>query len=218
MKITFIRHNCYVAEDEYTQIIFNYTDGVLPTKDDKGRIFVVTDAHPDFFSTRIFQSDGDLYLLSHDIHTPFHLPVLHLSPFDEITLQNLHIRASGSTDHGISIQLNLGNKTLLYAGNLNLWHWPEDKPSDRKIMEEDFDRYLNFFESINPTALFFSVDYRLEEEYLHGPMAAVKRLNPKHFFPIQFADHPQILPIFQEKMKDHSTTVHLLVSGESIHL
>ncbi len=218
MKITFIHHSCYVIEDEDTQIIFDYTQGALPPKNDKGRVFVVTHSHQDHFSRRIFRLDGDLYLLSSEISAPADLPVLHLSPFEEVTLQDLHIKTSGSTDQGLSIQLTLGGKNILHAGDLSIWHWPEDSQEERRQMEADFDRYLKVFEGDNLFALFFNVDYRLGEEYIHGPRAAIERLSPAHFFPMHFTEHPDILPVFKEEMKDCSSHIHLLKENESITL
>ncbi|NLA81034.1 MAG: hypothetical protein GX853_09905 [Chloroflexi bacterium] len=218
MKVTFVHHSCYIVEDDFTQIIFDYTQGSLPPKKDKGRVFVVTHSHADHFSRRIFRLDGDLYILSEEVEAPLDLPTLHLSPFEEIVLQDLAIKTSGSTDQGLSILLTLGGKHFLHAGDLNIWHWPEDSKEEREQMEADFDRYLSVFEGVDLHALFFNVDYRLGEEYIHGPKAAIERLKPKHFFPMHFTEHPHILPVFRDLYKDSSTKIHLLEENQSISI
>lgn len=218
MRITFVHHSCYVVEDDYTQIIFDYTQGTLPPKEDKGRIFVVTHDHGDHFSRRIFSLEGDLYILHSPIPAPADLPVLRLDPFEKITLQDLKIQTSGSTDQGLSIRLTLGGRDVLHAGDLNIWHWPEDSDQERAQMEKDFAQYLAALEGGPLEVLFFPVDGRLGDAYHLGPVAALEALAPRHFFPMHFTEHPEFLEPFAQSVQPLPSQVHILKAGESITL
>ncbi|NLY72974.1 MAG: hypothetical protein GX079_04730 [Tissierellia bacterium] len=199
MIINYIYHSCYeILTDKY-QIIIDYFRGPINLRKDREIIFLVSHGHEDHYTKEIHSMADWVFLWEGiDYRDEKTIP---LAPGDEYLYKDISIRTSGSTDQGLSFEIGVEGKRLIHVGDLNNWIWPEDSQEERRAMEEDFLSYLSVFKK-EPDILFFPVDYRLGENYDSGVDQALEILRPSLLFPLHFTEHPEILPIYKEKIKD----------------
>lgn len=199
MIIKHIHHSCYCVLTEKHQLIFDYFQGDLELREDKIKIFFVTHSHDDHYTPRVHEL-ADALVLWEGI--PYRDDNTYpLAPEEELELHDINIRTSGSTDEGLSFEIEVEGKRLIHAGDLNNWLWPEDTEEEKNQMNKDFLYYLSIFKK-EPHALFFPVDYRLKENYDLGVNQAVDYLKPKLLFPLHFREFPEILPKYKDLIKD----------------
>lgn len=209
MKITYIYHSCYEILTERYQLVFDYYKGDLTLRSDLKKIFFVSHSHRDHYNPDVHQMadtvvlwDGIAYRAEHTIP---------LGVGESIALDDLTIRTSGSTDEGLSFDIDLDEKTIIHAGDLNDWNWPDDTKKEAREMHELFLKNLAPL-SKHPDVLFFPIDYRIEDNYDKGVNEAIRQLEPALLFPLHFTAHPEILPVFKEKVKDK---VRLILPDET---
>lgn len=199
MKITYIYHSCYEVITDRYQLIFDYYKGDLHLLDDRETIFFVSHSHKDHYNSRVHEL-ADHVVLWEEI--PYRDDkTVPLGVRKEMTLGDLLIKTSGSTDEGLSFDIELDGVRLIFAGDLNDWNWPDDTPQEEEAMHQHFLRELSSFKE-NPDILFFPVDYRIEDNYDKGVNEAIRSLKPRLLCPLHFTAHPEILPVFKENVKD----------------
>lgn len=198
MIIRYIYHSGYEVLTQRYQLIFDYISGPLPLREDREKIFFVSHSHEDHYSPSVHALADKLILWDQLAYR--NAKTFPLSPGDTLCFDDLIIRTSGSTDEGLSFEVETEGKRIIHAGDLNNWIWPEDSPEERKGMEEDFLNYLSLFKKY-PDALLFPIDYRLKENYDRGLLQALERLEPRFLFPMHFTTYPQILPALKNELK-----------------
>ncbi|WP_459130030.1 MBL fold metallo-hydrolase [Guggenheimella bovis] len=201
MKLQYIYNSSFHIETEHYQILFDYFQGKVDLHPEKPCLFVVTHGHSDHYDPFIFEMArvGDLFLLSSDIEVEESENVKVVSPFEKGTIGPFKYETSGSTDAGISILLEIEGKTILHAGDLNEWVWPEDSPEEVEAMKKDFKRFVDEFKGKQVDVGFFPVDARLEEQYIKGPLYFIETVRPKVFVPMHFREHFDILNDFGKR-------------------
>ncbi len=199
MIIRHIYHSGVEILSEKYQLIIDYFEGDLELDRTRETIFLVSHGHDDHYTKKIHDFNKTVILYEgidyRDKNT------LALGPGDCLDYKDIKIKTSGSTDQGLSFEIELEGKKLIHVGDLNNWVWPEDTREERETMEKDFLNYLSVFSS-QVDVLFFPVDYRLGENYCLGPDQAIEVLNPKLLLPLHFREHPEILPVYKRKLED----------------
>ncbi len=196
MKLTYIHHSCFLLETERASLLFDYTEGDVPSFDLYKSLYVFsTHRHGDHFSEKIFSLAKDVetvsYLLSFDIpkeRIPQALEkdVHFLESNITFELDGLKIHTFKSTDEGIALVLEVDGKTIYYAGDLNHWHWEGEPDWWNLQMARD---YLSEVEKL-PVKLdlaFVPVDPRLGKSFGLGSVellthSDVALLVPMHFW------------------------------------
>lgn len=197
MKIRYIYHSCYeIVTDKY-QLVFDYYKGDLDLRDDLKKVFFVSHSHGDHYHPKVHDMADTVILWEGIPYRDENAIALGVS--DQVSLDDLLVRTSGSTDEGLSFELELAGKRLIHAGDLNDWNWPDDTLEEEKEMHEAFLKHLALFKK-NPDALFFPIDYRIEQNYDKGINEAIRQLTPTYVFPLHFTAHPEILPVYKEKV------------------
>jgi L-ascorbate metabolism protein UlaG (beta-lactamase superfamily) len=197
MQIRYIYHSCYEVITSRYQLIFDYFKGELDLVNDKKKIFFASHSHDDHYNPvihnladKVVMWDGIPY---RDQNT------VPLGAGEEASFGDLIIKTSGSTDEGLAFDIDVEGKHIIHAGDLNDWNWPDDTPEEEQEMHEQFLIHLARLRQ-NPLALFFPVDYRIEQNYAKGVDEAVRQLKPAYLFPMHFTAHPEILPIYKERI------------------
>lgn len=199
MIIRHIYHSSYEIITDQHQLIFDYFRGDLKLEENKIKIFFVSHSHADHYHPRVHDM-ADAVVLWDGI--PYRDDkTIAMKPEEQKELHGLKIRTSGSTDEGLSFEIEVEGKRLIHAGDLNNWVWPEDTAEERAQMNEDFLYNLSLFKK-EPDVLMFPVDYRLKDFYDLGVNQAVAILKPKLLFPLHFREYPEILPEYKEFIKD----------------
>lgn len=212
MIIEYIYNSSFHIETEHHQFLIDYYRGKFKLNPDKPCTFIVTHAHADHFDPMIFQlaRPGDQFILSDDTGVPAEASIHLVQPGGHYRFGDITIQTCGSTDAGISLKVEVDQKTFIHGGDLNLWIWPEDSEEERTQMELDFTREVDCLIGDTPVDLLFAVvDGRLKKWYLPGPVHFISRIKPKHFIPMHFRDDWDVLTDFARQSVHPETTVHI---------
>ena len=217
MKLTYIYHSCFVLETEQCIILFDYY------KDTKGKSGYVHDYvlghpkplyilsshfHPDHFSREIFQwkeqKKNIVYLLSHDIlkrKKAAEGEAIFLRKGDVYVDDCVSVRAFGSTDVGVSFEVECENRKVFHAGDLNNWHW-KDESTERevKMAEGSYLHELKLLKEVCPHVdlAMFPVDPRIGTDFARGAEQFVDYIQVDAFVPMHFWNRPDEVKPFGE--------------------
>ena len=167
-----------------------------------GRLYILSShAHPDHFNPEILSWKSERpdirYILSEDIRDSqkacFH-DAIFLKKGEEWNDDLLKIEAFGSTDIGISFLLDVADKRIFHAGDLNNWHWSEEStPQEIRKAEGDFLAEIKNLQQKAPRVdiAMFPVDSRIGKDYMRGAEQFVERIKITIFVPMHFSEDYQ---------------------------
>lgn len=203
MKLIYIYHSGFIIEGkEYAILIDYYQD--TPEQyvhqhflHHPGRLYVLSShGHADHFNPEVLNwknTRPDIrYILSEDIRDSqqahFH-DAIFLKKGEEWSDDLLKIKAFGSTDIGISFLLDIDDKRIFHAGDLNNWHW-EEESTPEEVAEAD----ANYRKELEILArhtddldlVLFPVDPRLGKNYTRGARQFIDRIRTRQFAPMHF--------------------------------
>jgi len=174
MKITYLDHSGYVAEDGDRVLVFDYYKGTLPELPRTAKIYVfVSHVHYDHFNKQIFDWKAEYpdirYILSDDVGVKGPQGrCTAIGPHREIVLDGMKIRTLRSTDEGVAFLVSDGERTVYHAGDLNWWHWEEECEEYNENMCRIFQSEIGRIEGEAIDVAFLPLDPRQEEQYAWG--------------------------------------------------
>ena len=130
---------------------------------------------------------------------------------ESLSVANVHVRACGSTDAGVSFLVHMGGITIFHAGDLNLWHWREENTL-REIAqaEEDFYQTVAQIPETDIDICMFPVDPNLGGFYDAGANHFIMARRPAVFFPMHWAQRSEIAEDYARRMHAPRTQVQAL--------
>ena len=219
-KISYIYHSGFAIETQNYFLVFDYykepglskesslLPSLLSSKNTNKKVFIFSSHnHEDHFNPLILDWENYnpeiIYILSEDIKTVIKKSnYIFMKEGDVKEINNLHIKAFGSTDIGISFLVKVDDITIYHAGDLNWWHWKEDSLEEQKIAELNFKVQIDKLKKEeNIDIAFFPVDPRLAEFYYIGAQYFAQVLHPGLLIPMHFADNLSITKQFSQRMK-----------------
>lgn len=195
-----------------------------------GKFYVLSSHfHPDHFNKEVLswkcQRPDIVYLFSKDIlrrRRAAKEDALWLKQGEEYQDELLKVHAFGSTDAGVSFLLEVEQKKIFHAGDLNNWHWmDESTEAEWKKAENDFLHELEVIGQYTHEVdvAMFPVDPRLGKEYMRGAEQFVKRIKTHIFVPMHFVPNFDKANAFAPIAKASGTRfVPLTHSGQRIML
>ncbi|AJA48722.1 putative Zn-dependent hydrolase [Clostridium pasteurianum DSM 525 = ATCC 6013] len=237
-KINYLYNSGFTVETENYLLIFDYykdsvSKGIksiengaiseLNLKIPKKIIVFSSHSHFDHFNPVIFtwkKIRPDInYVLSNDItnidNKDTNINIL--SPYEDLYLDNIYIKAFSSNDLGVSFLVKVDNINIFHSGDLNWWNWWDENGEFNLSMEKSFKSEIKKLEGIDIDIAFCPVDPRLKEYYYIGGEYFIKELNPKLFIPMHFGSKFSITTKFKEKVKYTNTTIiEIQKRGEEI--
>lgn len=214
LTIQYIYHSGFILKTEDKQLIFDYFKGTVNLEDKPTYVFS-SHIHADHYNPEIFKwakEQGNIqYILSNDIEGEKNLPsekghITFMSPYEEIQLDGLRIKAYGSTDEGGSFLVHCDGLKIFHAGDLNWWHWWGEPQADREHAEKLFKSELAKIKGESIDIAFFPVDPRLEQYYSIGAEAFIQEIKPQILIPMHFGEDYAAIKTFAEKMRGNPTT------------
>ena len=216
MEITYIFHSGFIIETEQCMLMFDYwTDPAGATKrltgTGKPLYILASHFHEDHFNREIFkwkQLRSDIkYILSKDILK--HLRAKReeadawLAKGGEWSDGIVSIKATGSTDSGVSWIVETGGRRIFHAGDLNNWYarFLTDDYVGGTVYSTEFGTdvdpgreeklYLGELKDIAKTAksfdvVMFPVDSRIGNGYTRGARQFIERFDARLFVPMHF--------------------------------
>lgn len=224
IRIKYLYHSGFLVETDQHLLIFDYYQGAVQEiiKESPKKILVFcSHSHSDHFNPTILEWQKDRadiqYFFSREIiFFQSTENITYLSPYEELKLGDLRIKAFNSTDIGVSFLVQVDEIRLFHAGDLNWWYWI-DTPEEMAKAEKDFKAEVQRLKGEIMDIVFFPIDPRLERNYSAGAEYFIRKLEPKIFIPMHFADRPEITGNFLEKMKGSQTRiVELIHMGQEL--
>jgi L-ascorbate metabolism protein UlaG (beta-lactamase superfamily) len=213
IKVEYIYHSGYTIETEKHFMVFDYFKGDIELPD-KPVIVFVSHSHPDHFNEDIFKwtlaSSDITYILSDDIMVPSNGRIRLMGPYERLDFTDFSVDTFGSTDQGVSFLVNVDGIRIFFAGDLHWWHWEEDSPEEKALMERDFKNEMERIRGNEVDIAFFPVDPRLGKNYALGGRYFIDNIEPKHFFPLHFGDNFEILRDFINIPRKNNTHIHMV--------
>ena len=223
IKVQYLYHSGFRVESKNNIFIFDYYRGEVALGDKDTFIFS-SHSHPDHYNSRIFkwqdQKPDSKYILSQDIKARQPRENIYMvSPYDEIKVDDISIKAYGSTDVGVSFLVKSPDISIFHAGDLNWWYWWRDVPEEVEKAEVMFKEEISKIKGESIDIAFFPVDPRLEHNYCVGADYFIQEVSPKILIPMHFRDDIQISKEYADKMKNSLTKViYLKERGQEIIL
>ncbi|MCI9614631.1 MAG: MBL fold metallo-hydrolase [Dorea sp.] len=190
MKVTYLAHSGFVAEDGDTALIFDYYRGTLPEFAEGTTLYVFSShVHYDHFQKRIFEWEkqySDIhYILSEDIEGRGRADrCRYVKADEEICLGKIRVRTLRSTDEGVAFIVYLKDKVIYHAGDLNWWHWEEEGEVYNEMMRRRYQHEIGKIEGVKIDAAFLPLDPRQEEQYAWGFDYFMRHTQTTHAFPM----------------------------------
>ncbi|MDQ7092889.1 MBL fold metallo-hydrolase [Desulfosporosinus sp. PR] len=214
IRIKYLYHSGFLVETDLHLLIFDYYQGAVQQiiKESPKKIVVFcSHSHPDHYNPAILEWQKDRvdiqYVFSREnIISQSAKNINYLSPYEELELGDLRVKAFNSTDIGVSFLVQVDGMRIFHAGDLNWWYWI-DTPEEMAKAERDFKAEVQHLKGETIDIAFFPVDPRLEENYGAGGEYFIRELKPKIFIPMHFGDSPEITGKFRKKMQGSPTRI-----------
>ena len=236
MELIYVYHSGFVLQGKDFALLFDYYQDT-PDRwvhreflSRPGRLYVLSShSHPDHFNPEILTWKKDRpdiqYILSEDIRDNqqacFHEAIF-LKKGEEWNDDLVKIKAFGSTDIGISFLVDIADKRIFHAGDLNNWHWQEESTPEEIAQAEK--EYLNELETLAQATDYldlalFPVDPRLGNDYTRGARQFIDRIPTRQFVPIHFWEKYDKANAFRPYVEEQGGKfISLHQAGEKIQL
>lgn len=215
MNVQYVYHSGFIAETDKNVFVFDYYQGLVNLKDKNIYVFS-SHVHPDHFNPLIFEWQKERpniqYILSSDIEGNNSIPlnrdnITFISPYEEIHINDLKIKAYNSTDEGVSFLVECGGIHIFHAGDLNWWYWQGEPQAEIEKAEKMFKDELQKIKGEHIDIAFFPVDPRLEQYYSIGAEYFIQEITPQILVPMHFGDDYLAPKTFADKMKGCPTQI-----------
>ncbi len=215
IKVTYLYHSGFTVETDNKLLVFDFYQGNIKPLDKPTYVFV-THGHPDHYNPEIFawqkKWPNIKYILSFDISDDPHIhaengSIIFISPDQAKQIDDIEVKAYGSTDEGVSFLVRCDGINIFHAGDLNWWCWAEDTLEGKTIAEEWFKAEIAKIKGECIDIAFFPVDPRLEQNHCLGAELFINEIRPRYFIPMHFWDDYQLIGKFRDMMKDSSTKI-----------
>lgn len=200
-KVTYLYHSGFMVELEKSILLFDYFRIPLPQLDEEKDIYVfASHKHGDHFDLKIFElaksykkvqyflgSDvklSDNYLMRNGIGIEIKEKIIHIGKNKEMQLENLKIKTLRSTDAGVAFLVNIEEKSIYHAGDLNWWHWSGETDAYNQNMKMAFCKEIDSIEGTHFDIAFVPLDPRQEEAYDYGMNYFLEKVQCDKVFPM----------------------------------
>lgn len=190
MKLTYLFHSGFVLELEQHILIFDYFKGTLPHLDPKKKVYVfASHKHHDHYNPKIFHIKHPhiTYILSYDIH---HIGY-QVEPHQTYHLDDLKIQTLLSTDEGVAFVVQVENKMIYHAGDLNWWNWEGEPKNFLDYQEKTFKQEIASIKDISFDVMMIPLDNRLEKNASDGMNYILQNIQTKYAIPMHCFSHHQ---------------------------
>lgn len=227
-KITHLFHSSFLIETENHTLVFDFFDYTshyiiksrkILTSDffiNKDNIFVfVSHKHKDHFDPKIFEwqeaNPNINYILSSDVEVDTSLNSHYfMEKYEEVEKGNVKISTFGSTDLGVSFLVEVDGLTIFHAGDLNWWHWKNDKSEVQLKEESDFKYEIDKLKGKEIDVAFIPADPRLEEYYYLSSEYFINTIQPKMLVPMHFGDKYYVAKKLYKKLQHLGTDIAVI--------
>lgn len=222
VDIKYLYHSGFIVETKNYFIVFDYYKGydklVEDIKNTNKKVLIFSShSHYDHFNAEILNytkvNKNIYYIFSDDINIDKKYKtenVFFVQSGDNLNIEDIMINVFGSTDIGVSFLVEVDEKNIFHAGDLNFWHWPDDTKEEKLAAQKPFEAEINKIEKYKVDIAFFPVDPRLEHNYHLGGSYFIEKVNPREFIPMHFQGNYYCLKTFKTRIKSSNTNIRLI--------
>ena len=225
-----IGHSGFSVESETHMLIFDYSEGKLPSLAMKKKLYVfVSHSHSDHYNPEVFrlcrEHPAVKFVLSSDIprsevesHGVF--DYISVDPGMDIKLESkFRLKALPSTDLGIAFLCCLDGRNIYHAGDLNLWLWEGMGENDVWRMTDRFREYTRGLKGFRIDTAFLPLDTRQGMYSFLGFDYYMRKFKIKRAIPMHFFGSSKIVDdlIFDPISRDYRSKIVKMNPGTSAH-
>lgn len=191
MKITYIFHSCFIVELQHHILIFDYYKGTLPPIDThKHILFFVSHKHHDHYTKKIWKFHTRYprvnYIIDDAISMPDFVKGIKVCPNQDYEYEDIHIHTLRSTDEGVAFYLQVEDKIIYHAGDLNWWHWEGEPIQDNEWQNMTFHKEIQYLRHKHIDLAFLPLDPRQEDNAWWGFLDVLRICDISYCFPMHF--------------------------------
>lgn len=190
-----------------------------------------THSHADHFNQEVLIWDkkkSDItYIFSKEIEDTFKETlkedkVHYLDKLQLFEVENVSIKAFGSTDAGASFYIQHKDKKIFHAGDLNNWHWNEEVSKEDSLIYEN--QYICELELVAEEVkeldiAMFPIDPRLGKDFMLGGEQFVNKIKTNNLLPLHFGDNYELIKQFEPIAQAvNCNLLHLEHTGQSFKI
>lgn len=162
MKVTYISHDGFIIELDKHILLFDYYKGTLPLFNPNKALYIfVSHSHRDHYNPEIYTitHPNKHYILSDDVDNNG----FKMKPHEQLQIDDVLIKTLLSTDIGVAFIVELEDKRIFHAGDLNWWHWQGEPEKDNQYQEVTFKQEIEHIKNQQFDIMMLPLDPRLEE-------------------------------------------------------
>ena len=215
MKVTFIRHSCFMVELEKSILLFDWWKGDLPVIDPEKDLYVfVSHGHEDHYSENIWtlrETYPVQYILFEEVapeegegkkmantargdilrvvpHQQYDLPGYrqNIAAANGSDTPALHIETLLSTDQGVAFLIQTEGKTIYHAGDLNVWYWDDEPEEDNRWQIQTYKEEMARLADKHIDVAFVPMDPRLGDHAVRAAVCFLERTDCDIMFPMHY--------------------------------
>lgn len=185
MKVTYLYNSGFIVELEKHILIFDYYQGKIPKLDSAKSVYVfISHFHYDHYNQAIYnlQHPHVTYIIDRKIKNKG----IKVHPGNIYEIDDLKLQTLLSTDEGVAFVINVENKYIYHAGDLNWWHWIGEDENDNKYQAGTFKKEISKITNISFDLMMIPLDPRLEDSGWWGMEHILKKVAAKYVLPMHF--------------------------------
>lgn len=196
MDVTYFNHSGFLVETENKVLVFDYYsqggrfDFFNPQNYvGKDIVCFVSHSHDDHFDTRIFEWVGQVsYVISDDVKLDpdFNGEVLFVKPHQVYSFQGMTIETLLSNDEGVAFVIEVDEKKIYHAGDLNWWHWNGESKEFNDGIAQSYQGEIQRIKGKPVDLAFIPADLRLEDKYSWATDYFMEVIGAEAVFPMHF--------------------------------
>lgn len=163
MLVTFLGNDGFIIELDTHILLFDYYIGDLPTFPSNKPLYIfVSHSHRDHYNPAIYTIDHSniQYILSDDVDNKG----IKIGPNQSLQVDDIKIQTLLSTDIGVAFIVEVENKRIYHAGDLNWWHWEGEPDKDNQWQETTFKQEIDKIKDLSFDLMMIPLDPRLKKQ------------------------------------------------------
>ena len=177
---------------------------------DKDVVIFVSHEHPDHFDPAIFSLRDRLKRVRFVLPEEFdeiYQGDLFAAPNQTYRLPDMTVTTFESTDIGLAYLVEVDDKRIYHAGDLNDWVWSGETKAYNNNMTANFQREIDKIKGIDIDYAFVPLDPRQEDDYFRGAKYLLENTNVKTMFPMHFWGDFSVIEKFKREYSFENTKI-----------
>ena len=216
MNVIYLNHSGFLVETENKVLVFDYYsqggrfDFFNPQHFiGKDIVFFVSHNHNDHFDARILDwAERVSYVFSDEtrLSSDFQGEVLYVKPHEVYQFRGMEIETLLSNDEGVAFVVEVDDKIIYHAGDLNWWHWNGESKEFNDEIAKSYQEEIQQIKGRQIDVAFVPADLRLEDKYCWATDYFMQEVGAAAVFPMHFWGRFDVCEML--KVKPYGDKIH----------